>query len=96
MIWVVAFCLPNAFRAANDIRFTMVVSVFSMWIFRVALAYILAQDTVSVWKLFSFPGMGLGVMGVWIAMTVDWAARTVFFLHRFLSGKCLIKYKQTN
>lgn len=96
VIWVVAFCLPNAFRAANDIRFTMVVSVFSMWMFRVALAYILAQDTVSVWKLFSFPGMGLGVMGVWIAMTVDWVARTVFFLHRFLSGKWLTKYKQTN
>ena len=91
VIWVVAFCLPNAFRAANDIRFTMVVSVFSMWIFRVAFAYYLAQDTVSIFGLFSFNGVGLGVMGVWIAMTVDWCVRTVFFLWRLLSGKWLSK-----
>lgn len=93
IMWAVAFCLPSAFRAAGDVRFTMVISVLSMWIFRVALAYVLALDSVSLFKLFSFQGAGLGVMGVWIAMTVDWVVRTGFFLCRFLSGKWLTKKK---
>ena len=91
VIWVVGFCLPNAFRAANDIRFTMVVSVASMWIFRVALAYFLAKDSISVFGIFSIPGANMGVFGVWIAMTADWLVRAIFFLWRFLSGKWLTK-----
>lgn len=91
VIWAAGFCLPNAFRAAGDIRFTMVVSVVSMWIFRVAFAYILAQDIVTIFKLLSFPGVGMGVMGVWIAMFVDWCVRTAFFLWRLISGKWLTK-----
>lgn len=91
VIWAAGFCLPNAFRAAGDIRFTMVVSVVSMWIFRVAFAYILAQDTVTIFKLLSFPGVGMGVMGVWIAMFADWCVRTAFFLWRLISGKWLTK-----
>ena len=91
VIWAAGFCLPNAFRAAGDIRFTMVVSVVSMWIFRVAFAYILAQDIVTIFKLLNFPGVGMGVMGVWIAMFVDWCVRTAFFLWRLISGKWLTK-----
>jgi len=92
VIWPVAFCLPNAFRAASDVRFSMIISTVSMWAFRVALGYVLALETVSIFQLVSFPGMGLGVMGVWIAMTVDWLFRAVFFLIRFLSGGWLAKY----
>jgi putative MATE family efflux protein len=89
LIWPTAFCLSSAFRAANDIKFSMVVSVISMWIFRVALGYVLALDTVSVFGLFSFSGLGLGVMGVWIAMTVDWGIRAVFFAIRWLTDHWL-------
>jgi Na+-driven multidrug efflux pump len=96
LIWPVAFCLPNAFRAANDVRFSMVVSTVSMWVFRVALGYVLALETVSVFGLFSFAGAGMGVMGVWVAMTVDWVARTALFLWRFLSEKWLAKYDAKN
>ena len=92
-IWAIAFCLPSAFRAASDVRFTMVVSVVCMWVFRVALAYILARETVSVFGLCSFSGANLGVMGVWVAMTIDWVVRAAIFLWRFLSGKWLSKHQ---
>ena len=91
ILWPTAFCLPPAFRAANDVMFTMVVSTFSMWFFRVAAAYVLALETVSVFGLFSFPGMGLGLMGVWYAMTADWIFRVILFLWRFISGRWLRK-----
>ena len=94
LIWPIGFCLPPALRSASDVKFTMVVSSFSMWVFRVALAYVMAQEVVSVLGLFSFAGLGLGVMGVWVAMTVDWVFRTALFFWRFISGIWLTKYRE--
>lgn len=88
-IWPIGFMLPSAFRAARDVRFSMIVSMISMWTFRVASGYVMALETVSVFGLFSFPGLGLGIMGVWIAMTVDWVFRVSFYLYRYLSNKWL-------
>lgn len=72
-----AFTLPNALRAANDVKFTMVVSVTSMWLYRIILAYILADF------------MGMGLWGVWLAMSTDWIVRGVFFVNRVRNGKWL-------
>lgn len=94
ILWPAAFCLPPAFRAANDVMFTMVIAIFSMWVFRVAAAYVLAQDAVSVLGLFTFPGMGLGLMGVWYAMTIDWIFRMACFLWRLFSGRWLGKVRE--
>lgn len=74
-IWPGAFVLPNGLRAAGDVKFTMLVSVFSMWVFRIALSYVIAQ-----W-------MNWGVFGVWVAMTIDWVVRIIFFGVRFFNGK---------
>jgi Na+-driven multidrug efflux pump len=66
-----------------------------MWVFRVAFAYVLSLDVVSLFGgLISFEGLGLGVMGVWVAMTIDWLFRLVMFLWRFLSGRWLTKYRE--
>lgn len=88
-IWSFGFKLPSAFRAASDVRVPMVISIVSMWVFRVAAAYVLAQETVSVFGLFTFPGLGMGIMGVWAAMFLDWSFRAALFLWRYLSGKWL-------
>lgn len=89
LIWPIGFMLPSSFRAAGDVHFSLVVSMISMWIFRVAGGYVFALESVSVFGLFSFPGLGMGAMGVWIAMTVDWVFRAAFFLWRYLSGRWL-------
>lgn len=75
IIWPFAFTLPNALRAANDVRFTMLVSLFSMWVFRIAFSYVLALH------------FDLGVLGIWIAMCIDWLCRAIFFVVRFARGK---------
>ena len=74
-IWTPAFILPNALRAANDVRFTMILSSASMWIFRVGFSFVIGK-----W-------LGLGAIGVWLAMILDWAVRAVFFILRFRSKK---------
>lgn len=74
IIWPFAFTLPNALRAANDVKYTMFTSIASMWIFRVGLSFVLAQN------------FGLGVFGVWVAMTIDWLFRAILFISRLVSG----------
>ena len=71
LIWPLAFPLPNTLRAGLDARFTMAVSVFSMWAFRIGFAYLF----VKVWKV--------GVMGVWWGMFIDWIFRAAVFVARF-------------
>jgi putative MATE family efflux protein len=75
VLWPMAFTFPNALRAAGDTRFTMFVSVASMWVFRIGLSYLLAIY------------FGLGVPGVWYAMYTDWLVRSVAFVLRYARGK---------
>lgn len=75
IIWPVSFTLPNALRAANDVKTTMVISVISMWAWRIGFSYILVR------------GLHMGVLGVWIAMTIDWLFRGICFTLRFIQGR---------
>lgn len=74
-VWPLAFTPSNALRAAGDVKFSMLVSAGSMWVFRVVLCVVLIRY------------LGFGVLGVWIAMFVDWADRAVWFTIRFVRGK---------
>ena len=67
IVWPLAFALPNALRAANDVRFTMIVSLLSMWIFRIGFSYVLAIY------------FNMGILGTWIAMCIDWFCRGACF-----------------
>ena len=73
-IWPFSFALPNALRGASDVKYTMVVSIVSIFLCRIASSYLLALT------------FGLGLFGVWIGMTIDWVFRSIFFIARFRSG----------
>ena len=75
LLWPIAFTLPNAMRAADDVRFTMLISLFSMFTFRILLSLFLANR------------YSMGALGVWIAMIVDWIFRCICFVWRYRSNK---------
>lgn len=75
LFWAPSFTLPNALRAANDVGYCMWVAIVSMWIFRIGFSYVLALN------------LGLGLLGVWMAMTTDWIVRMIFFIIRYRGHK---------
>ncbi len=74
-MWPLAFVLPNVLRACNDVKFTMYISIFSMFAFRIGLSYVIGIR------------MDMGAVGVWIAMIVDWIFRLSMFIGRYYSGR---------
>ena len=73
--WVPSFTLPNTLRASGDVMWTMGISIVSMWVFRIGTAYFFSNV------------FHLGLIGIWIAMTIDWMFRGVCYWLRFRSGK---------
>ena len=74
-IWPEAFTLPYTLRAAKDVRYCMWISIISMWVCRIGCSWVLGEY------------LGLGLFGVWVAMTLDWVVRVVFFVIRYSRGK---------
>ncbi len=76
VLWVPSFNTPQFLRAAGDSGYTLIVSALSMWLLRVAPAYVLGT-------YFSW-----GVVGVWFAQSVfDWGARSICFFARYKNEK---------
>lgn len=75
LFWPLSFALPGTFRAAGDAKACMIISILSMWIFRIAFSYILGKY------------MNMGLFGVWLAMIIDWIFRLLCFCIRYASGK---------
>lgn len=73
--WIPSFTLPNTLRAAGDVVWTMVIAIVSMWIFRIGTAYFFSNV------------FHLGLIGIWIAMTIDWMFRGICYELRYHSGK---------
>lgn len=67
--------LSNGLRAAGDVKFTMIVSVVST---------VLARFVFSLLFAIYF---NLGVIGIALAMCLDWSLRAVIFYLRYRSGK---------
>lgn len=74
-LWSISFVLPAALRASGDSKFTSIMSMLSMWLFRVVLGYILGVV------------LGFGIIGVWVAMNCEWGVRGAIFLWRYRGSK---------
>ena len=75
LVWTLSFIPAYGLRAAGDVRFSMIVSMITMWTLRVAICIYLIRFR------------GFGPIAVWIAMFTDWTVRGIVFLIRFKSGK---------
>jgi len=75
LLWALSFLVPAGLKGAGDARYTLLVSVISMWVFRVTMGYVLGVP------------LGLGVLGVWFGMYIDWVVRGILFYIRLMRGK---------
>lgn len=66
-IWPLAFTLPNSIRAKGHVVYTMSVSLFSMWAFRVITSWIFVHQ------------LHYGIYSIYIAFGIDWVFRTIAF-----------------
>ncbi len=74
LVWPLSFSFPNTLKSAGDVKFTMIVAILSMWIFRVFLARVLGIY------------LGFGIVGVMWGMYIDWVVRSIAFVIRYRSG----------
>ncbi len=74
LLWPMSFTFANMLRACNDVRYPMVCSILSMWIFRIGFSLLLGVY------------FGMGAVGVWLAMVFDWTCRSTCFGLRYLHG----------
>ncbi|KCU91098.1 MATE family multidrug exporter [Salmonella enterica subsp. enterica serovar Cerro str. FSL R8-0235] len=72
--------LAPRYTRARDVRFAMWVSMLGMWGCRVVAGYTLGIV------------LGMGVVGVWLGMFLDWAVRGALFYWRLVSGRWLWRY----
>lgn len=74
-VWSFSFILPSALRAAGDSIFTTTISLCSMWLFRVALGYVVGIV------------LGYGLPGIFFIMGLEWGVRGIIFSFRFAGKK---------
>lgn len=74
-LWVPSFSIPNTLRAAGDVVIPMIIATVSMWLFRVVAAYIFTY-------VFHF-----GLVGIWVAMIIDWGFRALCYFIRYKGHK---------
>jgi Na+-driven multidrug efflux pump len=83
LAWAISFVLSSGLKGAGDTRYTMVTAFVGMWVFRVFLGYILGII------------FRIGILGIWIAMYIDWIVRGSMYLIR-LRGDKWIKHRLVN
>ena len=74
LVWPLSFSFPNILKSSGDVKYTMIVAILSMWLFRVFLARVLGIY------------MGFGIVGVMWGMYIDWVVRAIAFVLRYKSG----------
>jgi Na+-driven multidrug efflux pump len=83
-VWAASWVLPAAFKGAKDAKFTMYISIASMWGGRIVLGYIFGIY------------LEFGIYGIWAGMFADWWIRgSIFYLRMMRLGwlKSYLKVK---
>lgn len=75
LLRLTSFNLANSLRAAGDVRFTMAVGSGSILLFRLESAMLFGVV------------LHLGVIGVWMAIGMDWPARFLSFTLQYKGEK---------
>ena len=75
LFWAASFLMPAVLRAGGDSRYTSIMSMLSMWLFRVVLGYLLGVV------------LHIGILGIWLAMNLEWGVRGLIFTLRFRGDK---------
>jgi MATE efflux family protein len=70
VLWAASFTIPAGLRASGDVKFPMIISICTMWFGRVLFGYLLGSV------------FGLGVLGIWIGMYLDWLLRAPIYILR--------------
>ena len=73
--WGISFILSSGLKGAGDTRYTMLTSFIGMWIFRIFIGYILGIV------------LNFGLVGIWIAMYIDWIVRGTMYCVRLKGDK---------
>lgn len=71
----IATVVPGILRGAGDMRWPFFISIIGMWVVRLSLAMIMI-------KVF-----GMGLIGIWIPMFIDWCVRAAIGLWLIRGGK---------
>lgn len=74
LLYTLSYSTPAVLRGAGDTRFPMIVSIATMFLFRIGFAYLLVYV------------FDLGFLALWVAMVADWLIRSVIFLLRYFRG----------
>jgi putative MATE family efflux protein len=78
------FVINGVLRGAGDTLIPMFISLFSLWVIRIPIAYLLSQKT------------GLGVYGIWWSIPIGWISGLILSYLYYLSGrwkkKAIVKY----
>lgn len=74
IFWNSGYVLPVVFRSAGDANFPMVIGIASMLLVRVVCAYFLSVN------------FGMGMLGTWVVMFLDWIVKGIIYEIRYRKG----------
>ncbi|MGE5424870.1 MAG: MATE family efflux transporter [Syntrophothermus sp.] len=81
------FVINGVLRGAGDTVIPMFISLFSLWLIRIPVAYFLSRDP------------SVGVHGIWWSIPVGWFAGLILYYGYYLSGrwkkKAVVKYDES-
>jgi putative MATE family efflux protein len=75
LVWPISFVLSGGLKGAGDTRYTMVTAIIGMWAFRIGTGYVLGIV------------FGIGVLGIWLGMYIDWLVRGTLYCIRLKGDK---------